>query len=93
MAALEKLMDASSCLAVDGSLDTKKCLCIPYLAKDGEWEKLAKCDFLIVTDADGGKPRIVLAIEATKMPIACIDVLVELEVKPAGEKEILVTMQ
>ncbi|ORY50903.1 hypothetical protein BCR33DRAFT_712867, partial [Rhizoclosmatium globosum] len=70
-----------------------QCLCIPYLAKDGEWEKLAKCDFLIVTDADGGKPRIVLAIEATKMPIACIDVLVELEVKPAGEKEILVTMQ
>ncbi|KAJ3059339.1 hypothetical protein HDU98_004665 [Podochytrium sp. JEL0797] len=59
------------------------CFCIPHVLRNGAWESLPKCEFEILTDADGGDPRVVVAMEGTKKVVAVVRVSVELGVEVA----------
>ncbi|KAJ3238106.1 hypothetical protein HDU81_008406 [Chytriomyces hyalinus] len=70
-----------------------QCLCYPHISRDGSWEKLAKCEFLIVTEWDGANPRIVVSLDGTMRQIATMDVHVDTDMRMAGSRGVTLLMK
>ncbi|TPX77571.1 hypothetical protein CcCBS67573_g01193 [Chytriomyces confervae] len=74
-------------------IDVFQCLCYPHISKAGSWEKLAKCELLIVTEWDGTNPRIVVSLDGTKRPIAVMDLHVDMEMRLSGTRGVTLLMK
>ncbi|KAJ3238736.1 hypothetical protein HDU78_003345 [Chytriomyces hyalinus] len=74
-------------------IDVFQCLCYPHISKDGSWEKLAKCELLIVTEWDGTNPRIVVSLDGTKRQIAVMDLHVDMEIRLSGTRGVTLLMK
>ncbi|KAI8836053.1 hypothetical protein BJ741DRAFT_606643 [Chytriomyces cf. hyalinus JEL632] len=74
-------------------IDVFQCLCYPHISKEGSWEKLAKCELLIVTEWDGTNPRIVVSLDGTKRQIAAMDVHVDMDMRLSGTRGVTLLMK